>query len=227
MKTKLSITIILALCINIVHSQDTILLLTGKTFFGQITEITNNYVRIRTERFHINQSKLIYNDELFSFNKNNKETILYKPDSISGTSFSQMEMSYFIKGLQSGKKNYHAPLATIGGFAAGLTGGAFGFWGTIIPSSYVFITGIRTPKINTYIQGDNNIAIPENKTNLNYGLKYTSSINVVPTDINNYSSFYESGYRVSAKDKKIKNSIKGSVIGLAAFIAASLIFLHK
>ncbi|MBI5541211.1 MAG: hypothetical protein HY951_14185 [Bacteroidia bacterium] len=227
MKTKLSITIILVFCISIVHSQDTILLLTGKTFYGQITEITNNYIRIRTEGFHINKSKLLYNDELFSYNKNNKENILYKIDSINGSGLNQIEMGYFIKGLQSGRKNYHAPLATLGGFAAGITGGAFGFWGSIIPSSYVFITGIRTPHVNTTFPCTDNISIPENPTNLNYGLKYTSSINVTSNNENIYSSFYESGYRASAKDKKIKNSIKGSVIGFAAFIAASLIFLHK
>ena len=49
----------------------------------------------------------------------------------------------------------------------------------------------------------------------------------MPTNDQTYYSFYEYGYAVSAKEKKIKNSIKGSVLGVVIFIAAALIFVPK
>ncbi len=227
MKTKIFTTIICVFCINFSFSQDTLLLLTGKMYSGQITEISNNYIRVRAEGFRINKSKLIYKDELFSYFKNNYNNIIYTPDSINEAAFNTLEMEYFIKGIQAGKKQYHAPFATLGGFTAGVTGGVFGFWGALIPSSYILITGIKTPKAETNFYNTNNIQIPGNNTNLNYGLKYTSTMEVSSTDNQKYSSFYESGYRTSAKDKKIKNSIKGSVLGIITCVAATLIFVHR
>lgn len=226
MKTKLSLTLIFVFCISITFSQDTLLLLTGKIYSGQITEISNNFIIIKTEGKKLNPLKLIYNDELFSFVKNNNETIIYKPDSINESTFNALEMKYFIKGTQDGKKFYHAPFATIGGFAAGMTGGVFGFWGSIIPTSYVLITGLKTPKVKTSFPDEDKITLPANQVNLSYGLKFSPIKEVMPTNDQIYNSFYEYGYNISAKDKKIKNSIKGSVLGVVTFIAAAMIFTH-
>ncbi len=227
MKTIILISAMLVLGINTVFSQDTLLLLSGKSYSGQITEISKNYIRIYTDRSFINSSKLIYKDEVFSFVKNNETTVLYKPNFNNEIRFSELEMSYFIKGLQDGKKQYHAPFATIGGFAVGATGGVFGFWGTVIPSSYVFIVGIKTPKIENTFQSTENFNIVENTINDGYGLKNYSKQEKMILNNDFYFPYYKSGYETSAKDKKIKNAVKGSVIGFVVFVATSVLILHK
>lgn len=227
MKTKIVILAMFVLVISNAFSQDSLFLLSGKSYAGQISEISKTYIRIWNNRSIFNSSKLIYNDEIYSFIKNNQTTILYKPDSNSGLVFSTIEMSYFIKGLQDGKKQYQAPLATMGGFVAGAAGGIFGFWGTVIPSSYVFITGIKNPKINMVFPTEESIVITENPKKEVYGLQNTIKPEITPTDEQIYYPYYQYGYEISAKDKKIKNAIKGSIIGFVTFIATSLIVSHS
>lgn len=226
MKTKLTLVLFFVFYIGIAFSQDTLLLLTGKIYSGQITEISNDFIKIRTEGIKLNPLKLIYNDELFSYVKNNNETIIYKPDTFNESTFNVLEMENFIKGTQDGKNLYHAPFATIGGFAAGMTGGIFGFWGSIIPTSYVLITGLKTPKIETSFPYEDKVTLPANQINLSYGLKFSPIKEVMPTNDQKYNSFYEYGYNISAKDKKIRNSIKGSVLGVVTFIVAAMIYTH-
>ncbi len=220
-------TLLLIFCISNTFSQDTLLLLSGKMYSGKITNVSSSFIKIKIEGLRLNSSKLIYNDELFSYVKDSNNTILYEVDSSNGRVFNTLEMEYFIKGIQAGKKEYHAPFATFGGFTAGVTGGVFGFWGTLIPSSFVFITGLKTPKVKTSSLDEEKIVLPENHNNLSYGLKYTSPKEMEPTNDQIYYSFYEYGYKISAKDKKIKNSIKGSVLGVITFLAATFIFVHR
>lgn len=227
MKSRLSLILICVFCINIAFSQDTILLLSGKVYSGQITEVSNDFIKIKTSERKQNSSKLIYNDEIFSFVKNNNETIIYKPDSVNGSSFNALQMDYFIKGIQDGKKFYHAPFATVGGFAAGITGSVFGFWGSVIPTSYVLITGLKTPKIKTTFPDEDKITLPENQKSLTYGLQFLPNKELVSTNDQKYYSVYEYGYNISAKDKKIRNSIKGSVLGVVTFIAAAILYVHR
>lgn len=227
MKTKILTIAMFVLGISTAFSQDTLLLLSGKSYSGEITEISKTYIRIWVDKSFINSSKLIYNDEIFSFVNNNETTVLYKPDSSYEINFSELEMSFFIKGLQDGKKQYHAPFATIGGFAAGATGGAFGFWGTVIPSSYVIIAGIKKPKINNPFPTSGTLAIIKSSKEEGYGLKNNPKQEIMANNNEIYFPYYQSGYEASAKDKKIKNAVKGSIIGFIAFIATSVLIIHK
>jgi len=227
MKTKILILTMFVLVISNAFSQDTLLLLSGKIYAGQISENSKNFIRIWNDKSFINSSKLIYKDEIYSFVKNNKTTVLYKPDSNNGLVFNNAEMLSFIKGLQDGKKQYHAPLSTVGGFVAGATGGVFGFWGTVIPSTYIFIAGIKTPTISMVFPTKENMAFIENPYKEVYGLQNTIKPEITPTEEQIYYPYYQYGYEISAKDKKIKNAVKGSIIGFVAFIATSYLVIHK
>jgi len=155
------------------------------------------------------------------------KTLLYTRDSANGNLFNTEQMSYFIKGLQEGREHYHAPFATLGGFVSGVTGGFFGFWGMTIPTTYVFITGIKTPKINMPLQVSENL-LSENEPALpEYGLKYNTTSEFEQTDADIYAPYYNYGYKAAAKDKKIKNAIKGGVIGFIAFVATSYVMISR
>lgn len=231
MKTIIVIIAMIVMGTSNTFSQDSLLLLSGKIYTGQISENSTTFIRIWKDKSITNSSKLIYKDEIYSFVKNGQTTVLYNPDSNNGLVFNKSEMLSFIKGLQDGKKQYHSPFSTIGGFVAGATGGVFGFWGTTIPSTYVFIAGIKTPKVNISFPVEENLDLIEAKNDktidVGYGLMKKQGTEITPSENQKYYQCYKYGYETSAKDKKIKNAIKGSIIGFITFVATSYIVIHK
>jgi hypothetical protein len=208
------------------YSQDTLVLLSGRTITGEITFVKENEILLVSKGRLFNNEQNFYNDEIYSVSRGITNTVLYTQDSAAGKIFSVDQMAAFIEGQKDARKNYHAPLATIGGFATGVTGGFFGFWGITIPASYVFIAGIKTPKLETQNQMPENIKviskIPEAKQ---YGLKYI----VIDNEIYEESvvPYYKYGYEIAAKDKKIKNAIGGSIAGFVALVVTSYILVAR
>lgn len=225
---KISILIITGLLMISLksYSQDTLLFLSGKTVVGNITSTTNLGISITIPGKLFKNTRRYYKDELFFMSNQGHRTILYSKDTSNENNFDIKQMSYFIKGIQEGKEHYHAPFATLGGIATGLTGGIFGFWGTTIPTTYVFITGIKTPKINMPIHNITKEIIHENLPKIpEYGLKYDARPILEQSEEDIYAPYYNYGYQTAAKDKKIKNAIKGGIIGFIAFVAASYIMV--
>ena len=203
-------------------------MLDGKIITGEITFTKENEILIESNRRLINKELSFYKDEVFSVSRGNEKSILYIQDTCTGKMFSVNEMAGFIEGLQDGRKNYHAPFATIGGFVTGVTGGFFGFWGMTIPTTYVFIVGIKTPKLNLKRHSElpERINIVAQEVN-QYGLKNT----VVEKDITVYEEsivpYYKYGYETAAKDKKIKNAICGSIVGFVTLVVTSYFLVAR
>ncbi|PKP21741.1 MAG: hypothetical protein CVU05_06080 [Bacteroidetes bacterium HGW-Bacteroidetes-21] len=209
-------------------SQDTLTMLDGKTITGSIVQKNDTGIIITTQGFFAKKQKRIYNDEVFSIHNAIEETIIYKQDTADINSFNVGQMSYFIQGMNDGRKNYHSPLSTIGGFVSGATGGIFGFWGLAIPSTYVFIAGAKTPKykIKVTYNEDSDIIATTHKNSTGYGFAYNAKVpNELKKDVSYYDC-YKNGYQEAAKDKKIKNAIYGSVIGVISFIAGSYLIVR-
>ena len=209
------------------YSQDTITLLDGKTITGNIIMKSDTGVVISSHGLFSIRQKRVYNDEIFSLNNGSSESIMYKQDSSDINSFNVTQMSSFIDGLKDGRKNYHAPMATIGGFVAGATGGVLGFWGLFIPSTYVFIAGTKTPKLKTvpvfYKKLD---FIAKNTDPKKYGLAFNSKEVDETNSSDSYYNCYKNGYQEAAKDKKVKNAIVGSILGVVTFIAGSYMIVR-
>lgn len=207
-------------------SQDTLVLLDGKTVTGEIIFTKDYEISMVSHGKFYKTEHTYYKDEIFSVSRGLTKTILYTPDSSAEKRFSVVQMAAFIEGLKDGRKNYHAPLATIGGFATGATGGFFGFWGMTIPAAYVFAAGIKTPKLEMEMPVlTNEIAImPEPKT---IGLKYTSVNKESAVCEESTIPYYKYGYETAAKDKKIKNAIFGSVAGFVSLAITSYILMAR
>ena len=226
---KLSILIISGFLVYGLNafSQDTLVFLSGKTINGNITSTNNVGISITTKGLLFKNNRHFFKDELFLMSIEGHRTILYSTDTSTGNVFSTDQMNYYIKGIQEGKEHYHAPFATLGGLATGVTGGVFGFWGMTIPTTYVFITGIKNPKINMPLQVSENLITEQQYSFPEYGLKYNEAKESKVTKEDLYEPYYNFGYQTAAKDKKIKNAIKGGIIGFIAFVATSYMMVLK
>ena len=209
---------------GMLFSQDSLLLLNGKILNGKITAINDTGVVIKGKGL-FNKHKYVYNDELFAVKSGLTETIVYVPDSFGNESFSVEQMRWYIKGQQNARKNYHAPLATAGGFLAGSAGALLGFWGmTTVPISYVFLAGIKTPECKLTEEPNEVIMqLARQSGEYSYGKTNMNVINSVTYPDESLRECYKYGYESAAKDKKIKNTVKGSVVGMIAVFAGSFI----
>jgi Zn ribbon nucleic-acid-binding protein len=224
MKKIFLIAFILVSASSMLYPQDSLLLLNGKMLNGKITAINDTGVVIKGYGL-FNKHKYVYKDELFSVKNGLTETIVYIPDSFGKESFSVEQMRWFIKGQQEARKNYHAPLATAGGFLAGSTGALLGFWGmTTVPASYVFLAGIKTPECKLI---EETYEIAPRLASQSGGYSFEKSkmkvryCDNIPDE--KLKECYEYGYESAAKDKKIKNAVKGTVAGIVAVFAGTII----
>jgi len=224
MRTIIGVVIILFFIKNNVLSQDTLTLLNGKPVIGNITSTNDIGISITCKGLLFKSQKVFYKDEIYSMKKGQKETILYSENQVEGNLFNSEQMKYFINGLKDGRKNYHAPLATIGGLATGLAGGVFGFWGITIPSTYVLITGLKTPHLKLDDIPIEEPVYADGSNTQGYGLKFHSQIETKQNEDKN-STCYTYGWETAAKDKKIKNALRGSIIGFFALVATSYLLV--
>ncbi len=226
MKKFLSIVLVLFVSASLAYSQnkDKVVLYNGKTVSCSIKDISQDdiFVTINDKKFFRN--KKIHKVNVFSYTHNNNTNILYRQDSSAGDFYSIVQMQYYIKGYSKAKENYHAPLATAGGLLTGITGGMLGFWGTAIPTGFVLSSGIKTPAYNDSIVCNKDVAyLHEYIFHTGYGLqKDKTKISDIDDDVV-YFPQYQEGYRDGAKDKKIKNAMKGSIIGFIGFVVTASI----
>ncbi|MBN2669016.1 MAG: hypothetical protein JXR60_07290 [Bacteroidales bacterium] len=130
--------------------------------------------------------------------------ILYAPSmQEEGDTLTVEEMGYFVNGGHKANTEYKAPLSTIEGFVVGAGSpflvasvGLNPFISIIIPAANTTVVGVTSPRERKIIE-----RYPE---------------------LSKQPTFVE-GYRQSAKRKRTKNSIKGSIVGLVAGITAVFI----
>lgn len=226
MKNFITAVVVAVLASANVFAQDTITFLSGRTVTGRIKSASEEGISISNKFLFMNFNRQFFKDELYSMNIENHVTVFYKPDLTSDNSLTDFQMRSYIKGFQDGRKNYHAPMTTVGGFVSGITGGIFGFWGLAIPSVYVFVSGIKTPEVDINHEHNYVSAVSANNTN-SYGLKsYKTGLFEETTPVIDLN-YFETGYQTAAKDKKIKNAIKGGILGFAMFVAASYVIVTR
>ncbi|HBS88961.1 MAG: hypothetical protein A2W91_05910 [Bacteroidetes bacterium GWF2_38_335] len=212
------------------QSQDTLLLMNGKIICGEVKKTDNKAVYYcKTEgRMRI---KKIDVEDLFSISYNDtKKDYFYKRDTSYGYYLQTDEMYVYLMGQNYAHENFKAPLNTFAGVLFGVTGGVVGFWGMTIPATYIFLAGSKDPHfvyntemlslINTRYYAE--ITNIENETGMSY--KAINEQTPVKTPIV-LDPLFQEGYNYTAKDKKVKNSIKGGVIGFISLVAASYLII--
>ncbi len=179
-------------------SQDEILLINGKYIVGDVKGITNNnvfYEQFKNGKFKL---KRLSRYDVYQVDFEDSATVvIYEKNESEGLSLEKMDMKKYIMGEMDARKNYKAPMVTVGGLVAGAAGGAGiinPFYGTLIPATYTSVIGIKSAKIKEEMVSN------------------TEMIN---------NRYFKSGYRDRASKIKTKNAIIGSVIGFT--IAASLV----
>lgn len=182
--------------------QDEILLINGKYIVCDVKEITSNnvfYEQFKNGKFKL---KEVSRYDVYQVDFEDSATVvIYEKNESEGLSLEKMDMKKYIMGEMDARKNYKAPMVTVGGLVAGATGGAGiinPFYGTLIPATYTSVIGIKSSKLKDEMVSNTELI----------GNKY-----------------FKAGYRERASKIKTKNAIIGSVIGF--IIAASLVALSS
>jgi hypothetical protein len=203
---KICMLICSMLCILLVDNisaQDTIWFLSGERL------ITSNYT-IKTEDGMLNyfnkrnKEKHIGLEYIYSVNeKTGYKKIYYEPSIMDNTPFSVAQMGSFIKGEFEAHNNYHAAGSTLIGIGTGI-GGVY-----LFPAlgTSVFYSPL-VPAVGSAINGMTNVSDKK------IGKK-------CPQYADN--EYFIAGYREIANQKRVSNSIKGGILGLAIGIASAII----
>ncbi|MFH2096602.1 MAG: hypothetical protein ABIJ16_12910 [Bacteroidota bacterium] len=221
---KLVLVLVIVFSANMfLNAQDTILLLNGRIWNGKISRVTADKIFVDCPNRIAFKTKRIFREDIFSLTHKDKTIVYYRKDEDAGYSLSQEQMSFYIKGVTDARRDFHAPLATLGGFASGLTGGCFGFWGAFIPTSFVFACGIKKPELayNYTMPGVPGEFLAQSN---NGGMIFNGSITEAGTN-EYFFSCYKEGFEATAKEKKIKNSIKGTVAGFVGCVVLSFFII--
>lgn len=189
--------------LNPIFSQDTIWFLSGERL------ITSNYT-IKVEDGMLNyfnkrnKEKHVGLEYVFSVNeKSGNKKIYYEPTIMDNTPFSVDQMWSFIQGEYEADNNYHPKGATFIGLGTGI-GGVYlatlvagsPFLSPLVPAAGSAITGLTDVK--------------QEKVQEKY-----------PQYADN--EFFLAGYREIGNQKRVTNSIKGGIIGLAVGIVSGII----
>lgn len=200
------ITIIFSLLIgNQLFSQDSILLLSGEIFPAKNIEIVENENLIKFQNKR-GKEKNIELDYIFSVrNANGSENVIYKESVIEDENITIESMRSFVNGAYTARKQYRAPLATISGFVIG-AGSVFAFpmvgapifYSPVLPAGYSAVIGSTNPCESRIVKRN-------------------------PTAEND--EYYIRGYKEMANQKRVSNTVKGGLLGIAASIIAIIILV--
>lgn len=157
------------------------------------------------------KSKSKYLEDVFSIiEQDGSEKILYKQNMDFGEILTPIQMKSYILGLHDMRGTKISPMVGIGGFASG------------------FIVAITpTPEINF---GDNSVPIP---LGVFVPITYTAIMGATPPDSDKLKQrlpekanddHYILGYQTGIRKKRIKHSLIGAVVGVAAgFITVAIV----
>lgn len=199
-KTYLSILAILMFCLSfcLKAQQDKLLFLNGKEIEGTILEQNNyefSFKDIKGKKFTVDSYRL------FSFSKNNQESVVYKYDTLEGNFLKEHDMKMFVYGERGAYQSYNSTFSNIMGFAAG------GFAGYFMHKDQAFIY-IATPLVYTAITLPFPTSVKQKKLTDQSHLKEDEFLR---------------GYERVARSKRTQNALKSSILGTGLGFLVSLI----
>jgi len=221
MKTILTFTLMFILGLEFSTAQDTILYMNGKMALGKVQKTANTTVYFIPDNKNTKIKKIDIED-LFSINYQNKSMVYYyAQDTAIGNNMNLDEMNTYVMGKNYARVNFKSPNSTLGGIVTGAAG-AFSFWGLALPVTYALIVGSKNPRfeINEKMKQEiySNPVIDFPTIAIEPGLSYDAKNDrEMKAPIFNEPLFQE-GYNRAAKDKKVKNSLKGALVGFTAMI---------
>jgi len=177
--------------------RNTVLFLSGKTLQTSSYHHDKYQEQFILYKDENNFEQKLNIDNVFSIvNQKGEEQIFYKPDSLENERVSIEDMRYFVYGQHDARIEYKAPLYTVGGFVLGVVSPfVINYYAPLIPGSYSTIVGLA----------------PQNKFVINNKSKY----------LNN--DYYKEGYKDFVRQKRVKNSLWGGVIGIIVGISTIII----
>jgi len=148
------------------------------------------------------KTRTIQSYDVFSINEESgKEVLIYTPDTSYEGAFTVPEMRSFVLGQYDAGQNYKSPWITVGGIAVAVASPAIvkPLYIILISTGYCAGVGLTNPK--------------------------EKKLKISPEFLNN--EHYKSGYKKEVKNKRIKNAIIGSCIGLVVGISTYSVIYAK
>jgi hypothetical protein len=197
---RFKILFVLAICLVSVSlkAQDKILFLNGKTLEGTLLEKTNYEFTFKDQK---EKQFIIDKYRIFSYTKDNKESIVYEFDTLSGNFLKVEDMKMFVYGERDAYKTFKPRVSNVLGFAAGIAGGYL----MHSDNSFVYIA---TPLIYTPITLLFPTKVKQSKTT---EVKYLQE------------DEYLRGYERVARAKRTQGALKTSLVGMGVGFLISVI----
>ena len=190
---KFNILISLTICLIAfsANAQDKILFLNGKVLEGSLIEKTDYEFTFKDKKDH---QFIIDKYRIFSYIQNNKESIVYEFDTLSGNFLKVKDMQMFVYGERDAYQTFKPRATNIGGL---VFGGAVGF---IMQRDQSFLY-IPAPLVYTA-----------------FTLLFPTKVNQKKLTDTKYlkEDEYLRGYERIARSKRTQGALKTSVIGMAA-----------
>jgi hypothetical protein len=188
-KTKTLLLIIICLLAINVKAQDKILFLNGKSLEGTLLDKTNYEFTFKDQK---EKEFVIDKYRVFSYTQNNKESLVYEFDTLSGNFLKVEDMKMFVYGERDAYETYKPQITNYTGLAVGA---AAGF---MMQKDQSFIY-IPTPLIYTALT----LLLP---TKVNQSkLKDTKYLK---------EDEYLRGYERVARAKRTQGALKTSLVGM-------------
>lgn len=195
---SIAVLLLLLFIVASASAQDELLFLNGKQLEGKILEYNKYQLTFQTKK----QKELsIENYRLYSFSKDNKDTILYRYDTLEGNFLSEKDMQLFVYGERDAHLTYSSRFSNILGFAVGTGAGYFMHY----DQSFVYVA---TPLVYTL----GTLIFPTRvKQRKIKDLQYIKE------------DEYLRGHERVARAKRTQNALVSTLIGLGVGFTASLI----
>lgn len=194
MNSILKITILLSIILTGFYAEaqnDEILFLNGKKLKGSLLDKTKYEFTFKDEK---DKQFLIDKYRVFSYKQNNKETIVYEYDTLSGNFLKVEDMKMFVFGERDAYKSFKPKFANYAALGIGAASGFMmqkdqSFVYIPIPLVYTAVTLMFPTKVNK---------------------KLLTETKYIKEDE------YLRGYERIARSKRTQSVLKNSVIGMAA-----------
>jgi len=190
---KINILFILVICLFSisVNGQDKLLFLNGKTLEGSLIEKTNYEYTFKTSK---EKQFIIDKYRVFSYTQNNKETIIYEFDTLSGNFLKVQDMKMFVYGERDAHQTFKPRITNIVGLGVGAAAGFMmqndqNFVYIAAPVFFTVTTLLFPTKVNQ---------------------KKLTDIQYIKEDE------YLRGYERIARSKRTQGALKTSLIGMGA-----------
>lgn len=190
-RINFSLLILLLSCAFSVLAQDELLFLNGKELKGEMLNLTNYEITFKDVK---GNEMVIDNYRVFSYHKDNKETLIYKYDTLEGNFLKDRDMRMFVYGERDAYKSYHSRFSNVFGLAVG------GLAGYFMHTDQAFIYA-TTPLLYATITLAFPTTVKQKRLN---DLQYLKE------------DEYLRGHERVARSKRTQNALKSSVIGMGA-----------